>query len=70
MNVLIVCHGLTLRLFLMRWFQYSVKDFEGTENPGNAQVCVMERIFSEQKVCFVSKGFLCTSNNRCGRVAT
>lgn len=42
-NVLIVTHGLTLRLFLMRWFHFSVDEFENSMNPGNAAVVVMTR---------------------------
>lgn len=42
-NVVIITHGLTLRLFLMRWFQFSVKVFENSENPENAQLIVMKK---------------------------
>lgn len=42
-NVVIVTHGLSLRLFLMRWFQFSVDEFESSENPQNAQLIVMEK---------------------------
>jgi broad specificity phosphatase PhoE len=42
-NVVIVTHGLSLRLFLMRWFQFSVEDFEATENPDNAKLIVMQK---------------------------
>jgi len=42
-NVVIVTHGLSLRLFLMRWFQFSVEEFEATENPGNAKLVVMQK---------------------------
>ncbi len=42
-NVIIVTHGLTLRLFLMRWFQYTVEEFEQTRNPGNCDVVIMSR---------------------------
>lgn len=42
-TVVIVLHGLSLRLFLMRWFQFSVVEFEQSENPGNAQVVRMEK---------------------------
>lgn len=34
--VIIVTHGLTLRLFLMRWFHWTVETFEATQNPGTA----------------------------------
>ncbi|CAB9531099.1 mutase-like protein [Seminavis robusta] len=46
-NVLIVTHGLTLRLFLMRWFQISVEEFEDMYNPDNGFMAVMERKESE-----------------------
>jgi len=42
-NVIIVTHGQTLRLFLMRWFQFSVKEFEETRNPQTGAVVVMHR---------------------------
>lgn len=32
-----------MRLFLMRWFHWPVELFEGTRNPENAQMVVMER---------------------------
>jgi broad specificity phosphatase PhoE len=47
LNILIVTHGLTLRLFLMRYFQLTVEEFETTWNPPNGQVIVMERFQSE-----------------------
>ena len=42
--MVIVTHGLTLRLFLMRWFQLTVEEFEAMDNPSNADFVVMERI--------------------------
>jgi broad specificity phosphatase PhoE len=42
-NVLIVTHGFALRLFLMRWFHWSVEEFENLRNPKNCQVIVMEQ---------------------------
>ncbi|MEU8893005.1 histidine phosphatase family protein [Streptomyces sp. NPDC048442] len=41
-NVLIVTHGLTMRLFCMRWFHWSVAEFESLSNPGNAEMRVLE----------------------------
>ena len=32
-TAIIVTHGITARLFVMRWFHWSVKDFEETRNP-------------------------------------
>lgn len=40
-NTLIVTHGLTLRLFLMRWFHWTVEEFEALRNPENCQVVIM-----------------------------
>ena len=42
-NALIVTHGMTLRIFLMRWFHWSVEFFESIRNPSNGEVFVMER---------------------------
>ena len=42
-NALIVTHGMTLRLFLMRWFHWTVEEFENIRNPRNCQLVVMER---------------------------
>jgi len=42
-SLLVVTHGLTLRLFLMRYFHVSVSEFEKTRNPDNAFLAVMER---------------------------
>ncbi len=42
-NVVIVTHGLTMRLFCMRWFHWSVDYFESLDNPGNAQPVVLLR---------------------------
>ncbi|MEO7840639.1 MAG: phosphoglycerate mutase family protein [Anaerolineales bacterium] len=42
-NALIVTHGLTLRLFLMRWFHWTVEEFENLSNPRNCQVVVMQK---------------------------
>lgn len=42
-NVLIVTHGLTMRLFCMRWLHWSVAEFESLSNPGNAETRTLER---------------------------
>lgn len=41
-TICIVTHGLALRLFLMRWFQYSVHEFERSHNPNNGRVVVLQ----------------------------
>lgn len=44
-NVLIVTHGLTMRLFLMRWFHWTVEEYESVRNPKNCQIVIMEKQF-------------------------
>lgn len=43
MNLVIVSHGLTLRVFLMRWYKWTVEQFEGLYNMPNGSMLVMER---------------------------
>lgn len=47
-NTLIVTHGLTLRLFLMRWFHWTVEQFEELSNPHNCQVVIMQKQTNER----------------------
>jgi hypothetical protein len=42
-NLVIVTHGLTMRLFCMRWFHWSVEYFESLENPENGGHVVLSR---------------------------
>jgi broad specificity phosphatase PhoE len=42
-NLVIVTHGLTMRLFCMRWFHWSVEYFEALENPVNGSYVVLVR---------------------------
>ncbi|AJT42973.1 histidine phosphatase family protein [Psychromicrobium lacuslunae] len=37
-NTLLITHGLTMRLFCMRWFHWSVEYFESLNNPENAEI--------------------------------
>lgn len=37
-NVLLVTHGLAMRLFCMRWFHWTVAEFESLANPGNGEM--------------------------------
>jgi len=41
-NAVMVTHGMTMRLFLMRWFHYTVTEFEQLCNPLNCDIVVME----------------------------
>ncbi|MQL86448.1 hypothetical protein Taro_018989 [Colocasia esculenta] len=45
MNLVIVSHGLTLRVFLMRWYKWTVEQFEGLNNFGNGGTLVMQTGF-------------------------
>ena len=47
-NALIVTHGLTLRIFLMRWFHWTVEHFEKIRNPRNGEVVVMDKTADER----------------------
>lgn len=42
-NVVLVTHGLTMRLFCMRWFHWTVEFFESISNPPNGGIVVLER---------------------------
>lgn len=42
-NYIIVTHGLTMRLFMMRYFRWSIQDFEQVWNPGNCGMWILER---------------------------
>jgi len=39
----IVTHGMTIRLFLMRWFHWSVEEFERARNPENCEFFILEK---------------------------
>jgi len=47
LNILIVTHGLTLRLLLMRYFQLTVEEFEHSYNSQNAKLVIMDRVIRE-----------------------
>ena len=42
-NAIVVTHGMTMRLFLMRWFHSSVEEFETWGNPLNGSFYLLER---------------------------
>ncbi|KAK9835626.1 hypothetical protein WJX74_004542 [Apatococcus lobatus] len=42
-NLVLVSHGLALRIFLMRWFHWSVDEFMNVYNPPNCAPIVLER---------------------------
>lgn len=41
-NCIIVTHGMTLRLFLMKWFHWTVEEFERLKNPKNCSIIILE----------------------------
>lgn len=42
-NCIIVTHGMTIRLFLMRWFHETVEKFESWRNPKNGEFFILEK---------------------------
>lgn len=42
LNLIIVSHGLTCRVFLMKWFKWTVQQFEHLNNPGNCEFRIMQ----------------------------
>jgi len=53
-NVVIITHGMTLRLFLMRWFHKSVEEFERWKNPKNCEKFILERNYTDDKYTLIS----------------
>ena len=41
-NAVMITHGMAIRLFLMRWFHYTVEEFEVLANPPNCAIVPME----------------------------
>ena len=46
-SLVLVTHGLAARIFLMRWFHWTVDQFMSVFNPPNAEPLVMERVASD-----------------------
>lgn len=42
-HLVVVAHGLFIQLFVMRWFQMTVEEFELLSNPPNGSMVVLER---------------------------
>ncbi|XP_057721685.1 phosphoglycerate mutase-like protein AT74 [Arachis stenosperma] len=42
LNLIIVTHGLASRVFLMRWFKWTVEQFELLNNPANCEIRIMQ----------------------------
>ncbi|MBN2400905.1 MAG: histidine phosphatase family protein [Spirochaetes bacterium] len=41
-NVVIITHGMLMRLFIMRWYHLSVEEFGKFKNPDNCYICTMK----------------------------
>ena len=41
-NLIVVSHGLTILLFLMKWFNWTVDQFEGLTNPTNCEYKILQ----------------------------
>lgn len=41
-NCIIVTHAMTLRIFLMRWFKWTVEEFENIRKPENCELFIMQ----------------------------
>jgi broad specificity phosphatase PhoE len=49
-NCVIVTHGMTLRVFLMRFFHLTVEEFEKLKNPKNGQMVVLQLVGKKYKL--------------------
>lgn len=47
-NVVIVTHGMAMRVLIMRWFHASVEEFETWANPRNGEYLLLERANNEK----------------------
>ena len=54
-NIVLVTHGMTLRIFLMRWFHWTIEEFESLRNPRNCELIQMNRDQASGKYKLVSK---------------
>lgn len=43
LNLIIVTHGVAMRIFLMRWFKWTTEQFELLNNPQNCEIRVMQQ---------------------------
>ena len=41
-NVIIICHSFTLRIFLMKWYNLTIKQFESLKRPKNCDKYIFE----------------------------
>lgn len=53
-NVVIITHGMTLRMFLMRWYHWTVEEFETLRNPKNCEIVQMQLNTANNKYELIS----------------
>ena len=53
-TIILVSHGLAMRLFLMRYFKWNVSEFEKVWNPQNCERWVLEREDGDRPFSFAS----------------
>jgi len=41
-NAVVITHGMTIRMFLMKWLKWTVEDFETYANPKNCQIVILQ----------------------------
>ncbi len=64
-NLVVVTHGLALRIFLARWLHWTVAEYEAVYNPPNCAPIVLERAAAEggdDEVCSLD-GRACDPSN-------
>ena len=54
-NVIVVTHGMSMRVFLMRWYHLSVEQFERMANPVNCEYYVMRRRLQDDRFVLITK---------------
>jgi len=54
-NIAIFTHGFTMRVFLMRWFHWSVEEFELLKNPSNCHMITLSLVDDKYHVEGITK---------------
>ncbi len=54
-NIVLVTHGMTIRIFLMRWFHWTIEEFESLRNPRNCEIIQLSQDASTGKYQIVSE---------------
>jgi len=54
-NVIIVSHGLTIKMFLMKWFHWTVEELEKIETPDNCEIVHLRRPMDETKFQLITE---------------